>query len=85
MTEKNRGELKRVLVVDDEASMRKNICDILAPLGYETIEAADGDAALTMFSRYKTHVVILDINIPKKNGLTVLRELKVVSSDMLHE
>ena len=80
--EKNSKALKRVLVVDDEASMRKNICDILSPLGYETLEASDGEAALTMFSGFQTHVVILDINLPKKDGLTVLQELKVVSSDI---
>lgn len=74
--------IKRVLVVDDEASMRRNISDLLAPLGYETVEAGDGEEALQKLVLEKPHVVILDINLPKKDGLTVLMDLKAKSSDI---
>ena len=74
--------IKRVLVVDDEASMRRNISDLLTPLGYETLEAGDGEEALQMLLLEKPHVVILDINLPKKDGLTVLMELKAKSIDI---
>lgn len=73
--------LKKILVVDDEASMRRNISDLLSPLGYEILEVGDGDSALIMFDQEKPHAVILDINIPKKDGLTVLREIKAISTD----
>lgn len=69
-------------MVDDEASMRRNISDLLSPLGYETLEAGDGEEALQMLMQEKPHVVILDINLPKKDGLTVLMELKVKSNDI---
>jgi two-component system response regulator AtoC len=74
--------LKKILIVDDEAPMRKNISDLLSPLGYETLEAGDGEAALTKFHQDKPHVVILDINIPKKDGLEVLKEIKTISADI---
>lgn len=74
--------LKRILIVDDEAPMRKNISDLLSPLGYETLEAGDGEAALLKFHQDKPHVVILDINIPKKDGLEVLKEIKAISVDI---
>ena len=74
--------LKRILIVDDEAPMRKNISDLLSPLGYETLEAGDGEAALFKFHQDKPHVVILDINIPKKDGLEVLKEIKAISVDI---
>lgn len=74
--------IKRVLVVDDEASMRRNISDLLTPLGYETLEAGDGEEALQMLMQEKPHVIILDINLPKKDGLTVLMELKAKSNDI---
>lgn len=69
-------------MVDDEASMRRNISDLLAPLGYETVEAGDGEEALQKLVLEKPHVVILDINLPKKDGLTVLMDLKAKSSDI---
>ena len=74
--------IKRILVVDDEASMRRNISDLLSPLGYETLEAGDGDAALQKITQEKPHVVILDINIPRKDGLTVLKDIKARSIDV---
>ena len=74
--------IKRVLVVDDEASMRRNISDLLSPLGYETLEAGDGEEALEKLVLVKPHVIILDINLPKKDGLTVLMELKAKSYDI---
>ena len=74
--------IKKILVVDDENSMRRNISDLLSPLGYETLEAGDGETALQKFIQEKPHVVILDINIPKKDGLTVLKEIKAISNDI---
>ncbi|MBN2521663.1 MAG: sigma-54-dependent Fis family transcriptional regulator [Bacteroidales bacterium] len=74
--------LKKVLIVDDEASIRKNISDMLAPLGYEILEAGNGEDALIQFNQDKPHVVILDINIPKKDGLTVLKEIKTICPDI---
>jgi two-component system, NtrC family, response regulator AtoC len=74
--------LKKILVVDDEASMRKNISDLLFPLGYKTIEADNGETALEKFHQDKPQIVILDINIPKKDGLTVLKEIKTFSADI---
>lgn len=73
--------IKRILVVDDEASMRQNISDLLSPLGYQICEAGNGDEALQRFRIERPHVVILDINIPKKNGLEVIKEIKALNSD----
>jgi two-component system, NtrC family, response regulator AtoC len=74
--------IKRILIVDDEAPMRKNISDLLSPLGYLILEAGDGETALQKFSQDKPHVAILDINIPKKDGLSVLKEIKKISADV---
>jgi two-component system, NtrC family, response regulator AtoC len=74
--------IKSILIVDDEAPMRKNISDLLSPLGYLIHEAGDGESALEKFSQAKPHVVILDIHIPKKDGLAVLKEIKKISADV---
>jgi DNA-binding NtrC family response regulator len=73
--------IKTILIVDDEISMRKNISDLLSPLGYQIIEAGNGEAGMMMFVQKKPHVIILDINLPGKNGLEVLKEIKKISSD----
>lgn len=74
--------LKKILVVDDEASIRKNISDLLTPLGYTICQAGDGMSALKSFVDFTPHVVVLDINIPKKDGLTVLKEIKTIKNDI---
>lgn len=70
-----------ILIVDDEISMRKNISDLLSPLGYQIIEAGNGEDGMMMFVQKKPHVIILDINLPGKNGLEMLQEIKKISSD----
>lgn len=47
--------------------------------GYETIEAADGQEALEQFSSYEVALVLLDIQMPKLNGLEVLAEIRKTS------
>jgi two-component system response regulator AtoC len=73
---------KRVLVVDDEASMRRNIIDILLPRGCEITEAADGVEAIERFKENSFDLVLLDINLPKKDGLSVLAEIKELTPDV---
>jgi two-component system response regulator AtoC len=65
-----------ILVVDDERSMRKNVNDILAHEGYSVMEASNGEAALEIIKTTPLNAVILDINLPKMDGLQVLREIK---------
>lgn len=70
---------RNILIVDDEASMRKNISDLLSPLGYQILEAGNGDAGMMMFVQKKPDIIILDINLPGKNGLEVLKEIRKIS------
>jgi two-component system response regulator AtoC len=72
---------KTILIVDDEVSMRKNISDLLTPLGYVTIESGDGVSALIKFQQEKPNLVILDLNLPRKDGLEALREIKEIAND----
>lgn len=67
---------KKILVVDDEISMRQNISDLLSSQGHNVIEAADGVSAISIIEKELPDLIILDINLPKKDGLTVLKEIK---------
>ena len=58
-----------------EEMIREGISDYLTDCGYETIEAADGQEALEKFSSYEVALVLLDIQMPKLDGLEVAEGL----------
>lgn len=64
------------LVVDDEKSSRLNIKDLLSSEGFHVEEADDGLSALEFLKRKSFDVVLLDIRMPKMDGLTVLKQMK---------
>lgn len=67
---------KRILIIEDEESMRKALEEILQEEGFETESAADGEKGLGMICGGSYDLIILDIILPKKDGFEVLRELK---------
>lgn len=70
----------KILVVDDEARMRKLVKDFLAKSGYEVIEAEDGSQALDLFYDQKDiALIILDVMMPKVDGWEVCREIRQYS------
>ena len=70
-----RGRL-RVLLVDDSALVRKVVGELIKRWGHELIEAQDGEEALVVAHQHKPDLILLDLRMPKKNGLEVLRELR---------
>jgi two-component system, NtrC family, response regulator AtoC len=66
----------RVLVVDDERNLRELLVRELGRRGHDAEGAADGEAALARLRESPYEVVILDMRMPKKEGLDVLRELQ---------
>lgn len=71
-----------ILVIDDEASMRKNISDLLAQEGFIIEEAADGIEAMEKLKLSQPKIILLDINLPKISGLTILNEIKKKYSEV---
>ena len=67
-----------ILVVDDEARMRKLIKDFLVVKNYKILEAEDGEKALEVFeeNKEKIKMVLLDVMMPKIDGWTVLRKIR---------
>ncbi len=59
---------RTVLIVDDEARMRRVIADYLRIKGYETVEAGDGEAALRLFAEAAPDLVLLDVMMPVMDG-----------------
>lgn len=64
-----------VLVVDDEPGMRETLADILTSAGYQVTVASDGDAALGEVAGTPYQAVVMDIRMPGRDGVSVLREM----------
>ena len=70
-------EKLKVMVVDDESRMRKLVRDFLVRQDFEVLEAGDGEQAVDLFFEEKDiALIILDVMMPKKSGLQVLKELR---------
>lgn len=70
----------KILVVDDEARMRKLVKDFLTISGFQVIEAADGEAAVDIFFEQKDiALVLLDVMMPKMDGWEVLKTIRKYS------
>ena len=71
---------KKILVVDDEARMRKIVRDFLVMNGYTVLEAADGEEALDVFFSDKDiDLIILDVMMPRLDGYGVTKEIRRTS------
>ncbi len=67
---------QRVLVVDDEESIRRLLTYSLGKSGYEVVEAVDGAAAIAAIDEHKPDLVILDVMMPVMDGHEVLHRLR---------
>jgi len=67
---------KRILLVDDSASVRKVAGIALTSAGYNVLEAANGQEALSKMTGEKIHLIISDVNMPVMDGITFLKEVK---------
>lgn len=65
-----------VLIVDDLASERQMIGEVMVEAGFEIIKASDGCEAVKLSEEKKLDLVVLDIVMPKMNGFEVVRELR---------
>ncbi|MGH2686441.1 MAG: response regulator transcription factor [Actinomycetota bacterium] len=67
----------RVLVVDDDPTVRGVLTTLLGFEGVDVTTAEDGPSALSIAERLHPDVVLLDVNLPGKDGFAVCRELKL--------
>jgi DNA-binding NtrC family response regulator len=59
---------KRVLIVDDDTSVRNSISNVLREAGYDVWQSGDGQEALEKFDAKEIDLLMLDLNLPNKNG-----------------
>jgi DNA-binding response OmpR family regulator len=68
--------LKRILVVDDDPDVRSILCDRLGAMGFEVALANTGRAGMEIIKATRIDGILLDVEMPVMNGLTMLRELR---------
>lgn len=67
---------RTILVVDDDPHIRQLLVFAFEKAGLDTVEASDGEAALVAAKTHSPHLVILDINMPRMDGLETCRQLR---------
>jgi DNA-binding response OmpR family regulator len=68
--------MKKILVIEDDPAILRGLVDSLTEEHYEVLSATDGEQGCVMAKRENIALIILDIMLPKKNGLEVCRDLR---------
>lgn len=68
--------MKQILIVEDKPTSRELLRTVLEQQGYEVVEAEDGEQALLRIREHVPDLVLMDLQMPAKNGYDVLRELR---------
>lgn len=69
---------KKILIVDDSASMRQLVTFSLQDAGFDVIAAEDGNHALKMAGESKVEMVVTDLNMPEMDGIELIRKLRAM-------
>ena len=67
---------KTILIIDDSASMRAILGDMLVDAGYQVMEAVDGNSGLERVRETKFDLIITDLSMPVMDGIAFMREAK---------
>jgi len=70
------AEEKRILVVEDEPMTRQAWCELIVSWGFKVSAARDGQEGLEMARSFEPHILLADLKMPRKDGLTMLKELR---------
>lgn len=69
---------KKILIVDDSASVRTVVKIALKEAGYECAEACNGQEALALLNGDRVHLIVSDVNMPVMDGISFLKQVKAL-------
>lgn len=73
--------MKRILIVDDSASVRQVQAFVLSQAGYQVVEAVDGQDALAHLAADRFHLVLTDLHMPRLDGVGLIQAIR---ADVAH-
>lgn len=73
------GHNLKMLCVDDHSDLRNNLAEQFRDEDFDVDTAEDGDVALEMLKKKQYDIVLLDLHMPRMDGMTVLKEMKKLS------
>ncbi len=73
--------MKQILIIDDEANIRKMLKKLFEGEGYDVLLACDGADGAVQFKEHLPDLVITDLIMPEKEGLETIREIRKITSD----
>ena len=79
---KKKETLKKILIVDDEPAVCNMLKRFLTKKGYKATSVLSGEEALKKVEKDKPHVVLLDIKMPKMDGIEVLKKIKEFTKEI---
>ena len=71
--------MKKILVAEDERTLREGIATAFRDRGWEVVEAADGAAAIARLEEAVFDVLVTDYQMPERSGLDVLKRCKMIN------
>ncbi|MDH5328219.1 MAG: response regulator [Gammaproteobacteria bacterium] len=74
--------MSTILVIDDNVDFRESLADLLRLDGYDVLEAPDGDEGINIYKQNPIDLVITDIVMPNKEGISTIIELKKIQPDV---
>jgi len=74
--------MARILVVDDEPDAVELLQEFLTAKGYDVITASDGEEALRQVKEHRPHLILLDVRMPKLNGMEVLKRVREIDHEV---
>ena len=74
--------MARILVVDDEPDAVELLQECLTAKGYDVIIACDGEEALRQVKEHRPHLILLDVRMPKLNGMEVLKRVREIDHEV---
>ena len=76
LSKRSAPTMTRILVMDDDALLRAALRTVLEAADYDVLEAADGEAGLRLYHERGADLVVVDIFMPERDGLEVIRALR---------
>jgi DNA-binding response OmpR family regulator len=71
-------EPKKILIVDDDPSIREILCAQLSRLHYAVCTASDGEEAVSQFKREKPDLILMDVMMPRLDGLAACQKIRAL-------